>query len=89
MPQYRVAHVREQGQDMVVVPVTADFGRMSASEQHGFVAELQARSEAAGMRGKVVPVWAGGFIAPRPWHPFFRTFSFQRASASCNKILSW
>ena len=89
MPTYRVAHVREQGQDMIIVPLEASFGRRSTDEQQGMIADLQERSVAAGMRGKVVPVWATGFIAPRPWHPFFRSLSVQRASASCNKTLSW
>ena len=89
MPQLRVAHVREQGQDMIIIPLDADFGRRPSGEQQEAIAEFQARSRAAGMRGTVVPVWNGGFIAPRPWHPFFRTFSVQRAYASCNKILSY
>lgn len=89
MPQYEVAHFREQGQDMVVVPMGAEFGQLPGGQQEGFMSELQRRANVAGMRGTVTVIWPGGFRAPRPWHPFFRTLPIQAVLANVNKRLSW
>jgi hypothetical protein len=69
---------------MIVVPMGADFGRLPDGQQQSIMAELQVRAGSAGLRGRVVIVWPGGFRAPRPWHPFFRTLPIQAALASIN-----
>lgn len=93
MPTFKVAHLREQGQDMVIVPLNPDFGQKSESEQQAIVEELQLHSYRAGLKGTVVPVWAAGrrmaFIAPRPWHPFFQGLSLEWVLANINKQISW
>lgn len=89
MPHYDIAYRREQGQDMIVVPMGADFGQLSEGQQQGFMSELQRRANAAGMQGAVVVVWPGGFRAPRPWHPFFQTLPIRTVLANINKRLSW
>lgn len=88
-----VAHIREQGQDMIVVPLRAEFGRKTKSEQTLMVAQLQRNANSAGLKGTVVVVWdAGGgrmaFIAPRPWHPFFRSVSLIWVAANINRRLT-
>jgi len=93
MATYDVAHIREQGQDMVIVPMNSAFGRLPAHEQEEQIALLQQYSTSAGLRGTVVPVWdAGGgrmgFRAPRPWHPFFRNLDLATVAASINKRLT-
>lgn len=93
MPHLKIAHLRQQGQDMIIVPLDDNFGYKSDNEQHGAIAELQARSRNAGLAGTVVPVWEDGghmaFIAPRPWHPFFSSLDLQTVLANVNKELSW
>ena len=93
MPKFKVAHLHEQGQDMIIIPLDSNFGSKSDQEQRQIISELQARSLAAGLRGTVVPVWESGgrmsFIAPRPWHPFFQSISLQRVWANINKEISW
>jgi len=94
MPQFQVAHLNEQGQDLIIVPLDASFDSKTQSDQNGIVGELQARSAAAGLGGTVVPVWdAGGgrmaFIAPRPWHPFFQSIGLDFVAANLNRQLSW
>jgi hypothetical protein len=89
MPSYKVAHLREQGQDMIIVPLDSSFGRKPSSEQNAFMDELQVRANSAGLRGRVAAVWSGGFWAPNPWHPFFRTFSVRHAQANINQEISW
>jgi hypothetical protein len=93
MPQFKVAHLREQGQDMIIVPLEASFGSKSDSDQHKIINELQSRSSGANLKGTVVPVWESGgrmgFIAPQPWHPFLRGLSMRDVIANINKELSW
>jgi hypothetical protein len=78
MPKYKVAHIKEQGQDMIIVPVDSSFGNKSQEEQNEITFMLQKCATSAGLAGTVVPVWDKGggrmaFLAPEPWHPFFKT----------------
>jgi hypothetical protein len=62
---------------MVIIPLAADFGRKSGTEQRQAVAALQYAATEAGLAGRVAVVWPEGsrmgFIAPQPWHPFFKS----------------
>ncbi|MGJ0391901.1 MAG: hypothetical protein ACR650_03960 [Methylocystis sp.] len=91
MPNLKVAHLHEQGQDMIIVPLDSSFGCKSGQEQSEAIGELQMRSTSAGLRGTVVPVWQSSgrmaFIAPRPWHPFFQSLSLPMVYANLNKEL--
>ena len=93
MPNYKIAHLREQGQDMIIVPLDASFGHNSQIDQQSIIADLQAHARGARLAGAVVPVWdCGGrmaFIAPRPWHPFFQSLSLPAVIRNLNKVLSW
>ena len=94
MPEFKVAHIREQGQDMIIVPLDSAFGHKISQDQQAIIADLQAHATGAGLAGTVVPVWdAGGgrmgFIAPQPWHPLFSSLDLRRIFASINKELSW
>ncbi|MGA9040733.1 MAG: hypothetical protein WB421_09380 [Terriglobales bacterium] len=94
MPNFKVAHVREQGQDMVIVPLDSGFGRKMSSEQQAIAAELQLRSRSAGLAGRVVPVWDNGggrmgFVAPRNWHAFFAGLSLGWVFTNINRELYW
>lgn len=66
MPHFKVANIRERGQDIIIVPAGGNFSFQPNSEQEGFMRELQFRSNSAGFRGTVAAVWSGGFSAPRP-----------------------
>src|SRR5271167_2173269 len=81
MPRFKVAHLREQGQDMIIIPLEASFGSRPQDEQNSVIDDLQLHSSDAGLKGTVVPVWESGgrlhFIAPRPWHPFFASLSMH------------
>jgi len=94
MPRLKIAHLCQQGQNMVIVPLDSSFGCKSQEEQAEAIEELQMRSHAAGLAGRVVPVWDGGggrmsFIAPRPWHSFFRSLNLFAVPRNINKELSW
>lgn len=94
MPSFKIAHLREQGQDMIIAPLESSFGRASHQDQEQQITALQIAAQSAGLAGKIVPVWdAGsgrmGFIAPTPWHPFFKSINLAIVAKNINKTLSW
>jgi hypothetical protein len=92
MPRFQVAHVKEQGIDLIIVLIDPSFKHKSAQDQDRIVAELQACANAANLRGTVVPVWDdGGRLAFRTlpqWHPFFKSVNFQWFAANAKLELS-
>ncbi|MHB1416288.1 MAG: hypothetical protein ACYC1C_13650 [Chloroflexota bacterium] len=93
MPSYEVAHLREQGQDIIIVVVDRSFGSKASSEQSEICANLQGCASAARLAGTVVPVWEAsggrmGFLAPDPWHPFFRNLTLVDVAANINRKLT-
>jgi hypothetical protein len=93
MASYEVAHIREQGQDIIIIPLERSFGRKTKHEQEEVCAALQLCASDAGLAGSVVPVWeeAGGrmgFLAPKPWHTFFKSMSLVAVAANINKKLT-
>jgi hypothetical protein len=93
MPHFRIAHMRQQGQDMVIVPLESSFGNKTSDDKNSIIAELQAHARGARLAGTIVPVWESrgrmSFIAPRPWHPFFQSLSMLDVERNINKELSW
>jgi hypothetical protein len=41
MPRFKVAHLHEQGQDMVIILVDSSFGHKTREDQRAIMAELQ------------------------------------------------
>jgi hypothetical protein len=94
MPRYDVAHVREQGINLIIIPLESSFGQMPKEDQAREIALLQMHANGAGLAGTVVPVWeAGGgriaFIAPQQWHSFFSSINGQWLANNINKWISW
>jgi hypothetical protein len=94
MPQFKVAHLREQGADMIIVPLDSSFGSKPSDVQHDIIGDIQAHSRSAGLAGTVVPVWDSGggrmaFIAPRPWLAFFRSIGLHFVLRNLNREISW
>lgn len=90
---FEIAHVREQGVDLIIIPVSSDYGDWSDSDQQDGWQGLQLCASAAGLRGTVVPVWksASGrmwFLAPHNWHPFFKSLTWRDVLSNINKELT-
>jgi sugar phosphate isomerase/epimerase len=90
---FKVAHIREQGVDLVITPLDTDFGFRTEAEQQRIAAVLQACARTAGLEGIVVPVWNHGdgrmaFLAPREFHPFFRRIDLSFVMANINRTLT-
>jgi hypothetical protein len=57
MASYKIAHLREQGVDLIIVPLDNSLGLKSSSEQHQTINLLQACAQSVGLAGTIVPVW--------------------------------
>jgi hypothetical protein len=92
MALYKIAHIREQGVNMIIIPLDPSFGNKSKKQQNEIIDALQDCASSAGLAGTVVPVWQTGsnhgFIAPPKWHPFFKTLSWEAILAGINKELT-
>lgn len=92
MSRFKIAHIREQGQDIIIVPLDRSFAYKSRDEQAQIANALQLSASSAGLAGTVVPVWDAGsgrmaFIAPRPWHRFFQSLSLPMIAGMINREL--
>ena len=92
MSRFKIAHVREQGQDMIIIPLDRSFGHKSSTEQTQITRQLQASASSAVLAGTVVPVWEHtpgrmAFIAPSPWRNFFQSLSMSIIGRMINREL--
>lgn len=91
--EYSIAHIREQGVDLIIIPLAPSFDHRTVQQQKEEIANFQLRAKGANLAGTVVPIWRSGnitkFIAPHGFHPFFKGISFEWAVAQCNKKLIW
>lgn len=90
---YDLAHIQQQGVDLIIIPLDSSFGQRSNADQNAIVAALQACARSAGLRGVVVPVWnAGGgrmgFLAQRNWHAFFSSINLAFVAQNINRRLT-
>src|SRR5258708_37252512 len=73
MPRFKVAHLREQGGDLVIIPLESSFGNKSSDEQHQIMQEFQAHSRAAGQAAWVRCSWSAvrkpGVVCCAPLFP--------------------
>jgi hypothetical protein len=93
MTQIDVAHIHEQGQDMIIAPLDGSFDHKTSQQQQAVVAQIQIAANGAGLKGTAAVVWPSGrsmkFIAPQPWHPFFRSIDMRWVMANVNHSLTW
>jgi hypothetical protein len=94
MPKFSIAHIQEQGQNLIIIPLESNFRNRADGEQQSVLAEFERRSNSAGLKGHVVLVWDNGggrmgFIAPSQWHPFVRSINLRYVAANINRELSW
>lgn len=92
MSRFQIAHIREQGQDMIIVPLDRAFGYKTPQEQSQITRALQLSAASAGLAGTVVPVWEHSrgrmaFIAPTPWRNFFQSLSLSMVAQMINREL--
>lgn len=83
--RFKVAHVRERGQQMIFV-----FVNQKLDDDQ--IAILQACAMSAGLAGTVVAVSRSGgrgyFQGPPQWSGLFRSLTWEQVYASVNKTLT-
>lgn len=90
--KYNIAHVKERGQNMIIIPVDSSFNSYTEEEQKRQYSMFQICATKARLAGTVVLVWEVGsrlgFLAPKEWHPFFRSISMDWVTLRKNTILT-
>jgi len=93
MPLFKVAHLREQATDLIIVVLDSSMANRSDVQQRQTAAEVQIRARSAGMYGVVVPVWFNAgrleFVAPPEWQAFFAGLTPEFVLANVNRELYW
>ena len=94
MPNYRLAHMRRENADLLIVPMVPSFAAKSRAAQADWINEVQAQAAKAALQGIVIPVWETGpgrmgFVAPAPLHALLKGLTVKRVLASLNRELSW
>lgn len=84
MPQFKVAHLHEQGQDLIIIPVDSAFGCKSGTERNKSRAKPQPCASATGLAGRVVLVRdsGGGRMA------FFRGLALRFVASNISRRLA-
>lgn len=93
MPAYEVAHIREQGQNMLLFPLASAFGQRNQSDQGAILSELERRAHAAGLAGRAAAVWESGgrthTLGPRNWSGFLRSIDLRFVRMNVNREIRW
>ncbi|MEO8384091.1 MAG: hypothetical protein ABI583_02530 [Betaproteobacteria bacterium] len=89
---FKIAHIREQNVDLILIPLEDNFRYKVEDEQIRTKNALQHYAAAAGLAGTVIPVWNDGggrmaFIAPRAWHNFLCSIGMAFVHANLNREL--
>jgi hypothetical protein len=87
---FEVAHINEQGVNVVVVFVDPSVAHKSPQEQNAIAATLEQCAHSANLAGNIAMVWPGGFWAPQNQHAFFTSpgGSFAALRLRINKKLN-
>jgi len=93
MTTYDVAHIKEQGIDLIIIVVDSSFGLKTPEKQQGTTVALQECATVTGLAGTVVLVWdAGGgqmgFFAPPNWRTFFSSIDLAFVATNINRELT-
>lgn len=93
MRSFDVAHVREQGQNMLLFPLDGSFQHRSSSDQNATLNELQYRANRAGLAGSAALIWESGgrtmTLGPKPWAGFLRSINLHFVLRNVNREISW
>ena len=90
MTTFEIAHINEQGINVVVVFVDPSVAHKSQHELDAIAATLQQCARSAKLAGSIEMVWPGGFWAPQNQHAFFKSpgGSFATLRSRINKTLN-
>jgi hypothetical protein len=92
MAEYKIAHIQEHGQDMIIVPLESAFHSRSAQDKEAFRLALRRCAASANLKGDVCLAWTYGgrfySLAPQPWRPFFKSIGMDYVHGRINRKLT-
>lgn len=88
----RVAHIRERGVDLIIVPFDKGFGDKPRDEQLKAREAVQTAATQSNLSGTIVPVWNKGdgrmgFIAAENYHSILSNMTLEFVRANLNREL--
>jgi hypothetical protein len=90
--KYRVAHVRYQGSDMVIVIINPSFFHGSNRDQQRWFTSIQQCVRSVKLAGQTLVVTNDNgrfrFYGPNDWHKFLRTIDMNWVSSRVNKSMT-
>ena len=91
--QFEVAHIREQGHDMVIFPLDSQIQHKSQKQQQEIMYALQRCAASARLRGDALLVWGDDqgrmhYLAPKNWHTFLNSINMIWVAQRVNKKLT-
>jgi hypothetical protein len=88
---FEVAHIREQGENVILIVVSPSFGSRSSSAQAATHTALEIAAHRAGLAGGVALVWDNGgrvmTYGPRQWAGYLQGLSWPYIAANVNRTL--
>jgi hypothetical protein len=89
MAIFDVAQINEQGVDLVLVPLHANFEFRSEQEKTAIVARLRSGASGVGLDGVVIPVWAlrsgkMGYFVPDRFRALLRGLDLEFVADNIN-----
>lgn len=88
MQRFKVAHIHEQGEDLVIVFVADQLEFFSADQKNQILGAVQLCSRSAGLRGTVALLWSRGVWCEKRLHRFFSSVPFEILYSNINKELT-
>ena len=94
MSSFEVAHINEQGIDLILVPLKSSFGNQTSDEQNEIIHSLHICAANDDLKGTVIPIWQDSFrrvhfIAPDSYHPFLNSIDYNFVLANLNQKNMW
>ena len=90
--EFNIAHIREQGQDIIIIPLDSSFQSKTQSQRNQIIFALQLCARSAGLAGRVVVMWEHNsnvmYIAPQQWHSFFNSIDLVWVAQNINRTLT-
>ena len=88
----QIAHIKEQGQDMIFIPMNSKFGARSTKDQYLIVDALESCARNARLAGGVAVLWESNertySIGPKPWQIFLKSIDMNYVKRRVNKELT-
>jgi hypothetical protein len=89
---YEIAHINEQGQNMIIIPISPSIHTKTQAQKNALLNSLQYFARDAGLAGSVCLVWQVNrrlySLGPHQWSRFLTSIDMNFVSRNINKKLT-